>query len=207
MATLVAAVTTPAIGQRSAPPGWKWTLDSTAQHVSQTDVVPAGSFGFVTMAPGWHVTMGPGGLLYHPRNAVEGRFSVESRQFLFPGSGTAEYGVFVGGRDLEGASPGWVALVVRRDRSTAVLRRANGRTEILAPWTVNDAVKGGPDGGANVLRVSVDSAVVFRVNDVTIATFPRGQVSTDGIIGLRAGRDLNLHITTLDLSQRLAPVP
>lgn len=200
-------VVTPVHAQRTAPAHWTWSLDSTAQHVTETDRIPAGTFGFVTMAPGWHVTMGPGGVLYDPREHAAGRFSVESRLFLFPGSAAAEYGVFVGGRDVAASGSSWVAFVVRRDRSAAVLRRSEGRVETVVPWTAHAAIRGGEQGGANVIRVVADSTVVFQVNDSTIATLPRDRVPVDGRFGFRIGRDLNLHVTSLDLTRRFAPLP
>jgi hypothetical protein len=201
------ALVTPSVwAQTSTPAGWEWTLDAAAQHVAATDSVPTATFGFVTMAPGWHVTMGPGALLYHPRSNIDGRFALESRIVLFPGTSAAEYGVFVGGRELGDSSRSWVAFVVRRDGSAAVLRHTGGRTEALVPWTRYGGVKpGGPETVANVLRVVLDTAVAFRVNDSTIATLSRLQVPTTGTFGFRIGKDLNLHITTLDVTHRLAP--
>ncbi len=191
--------------QKSAPEHWQWALDSTAQHVTRTDSVPPGQFGFVAMPPGWHVTMGPGGLLYDPRSSLEKRFSIESRIFLFPGTPGAEYGVFVGGKDLNGPERRWVAVVVRRDGSAAVVRHDKGVTDSVMRWTKHEAVKGGAEGAANVVQVVVDSAVTFRVNGAAVATFPRTQLNTDGQFGFRMGKGLNLHVTTLDVTQRMAP--
>ena len=130
-----------------------------------------------------------------------------SRLALFPGDATAEYGLFVGGQGLDSASPSWVAFVVRRDGSAAVLRRANGAVEEIMPWTPHVAIKGGAQGAANTVRVVQDTAVHFIVNDSTIATFARARVATEGVFGFRIGPALNLHITTLDITHRLAPVP
>jgi hypothetical protein len=194
--------------QVQAPPSWTWALDTPAQHVSATDRVPDGSFGFVAMAPGWHVTMGPGGLLYDPRQTLTGRFVIESRQVLFPGTDSSEYGVFVGGRDLAGAARAWTAFVLRRDGAAAVLRHTGGRTEVVMPWTRHAAIKphpGGDETVTNVLRVVQDTAVWFRVNDSVVATFPRVQLPTEGMLGFRIGRALNMHITSLDVTHKLAP--
>jgi hypothetical protein len=49
--------------------------------------------------------------------------------------------------------------------------------------------------------------VVFSVNDKEVARVPRADVTTDGAVGFRVGTSLNLHITTFDLTHRLAPVP
>jgi hypothetical protein len=173
--------------------------------VPETDVVAPGTFGFVEMAPGWHVTMGPGGLLHNPRLLAQGRFTIESRFALFPGAAPGEYGVFVGGTGLDSNSPAYTAFVVRRDGSAAVLRFQNGRAAMLHPWSASPVVRGGSEGGANVISVAVDSNVVFRVNGETIATLRRSGTPTDGAIGFRIAAGINLHITTLDLLQRIAP--
>jgi hypothetical protein len=195
----------PLAAQKSAPEHWQWALDSAAQHVTLTDSVGAGQFGFVAMAPGWHVTMGPGGFLYDSRYQLEKRFSVESRIFLFPGTPAAEYGVFVGGRGLKTAERRWVAFLLRRDGSAAVVRHEKGVTDSVMRWTKHEAVKGGVEGAANVVQVAVDTVVTFRVNGAAVASFPRAQLNTDGQFGFRMGKGLNLHVTTLDVTQRLAP--
>jgi hypothetical protein len=195
----------PLASQRVAPTNWRWTLDSAARYDTLTDEIPRGTFGFVAMAPGWHITMGPGALLYDATHQADGRFTLQSRLFLFPGTPAAEYGVFFGGSELEGGNATWTAFVVRRDQSAAVVRRHQGRIETLVPWTSHAAIRGGSEGGANVLRVHVDSVITFQVNDSTIATLPRDRVATSGRFGFRVGPDLNLHVTTLDLTRRFAP--
>ena len=189
---------------QGAPEGARWRLDAPADHVGRKDDLTSATFSFVSMAPGWHVTMGPGGLLFDPRNEIRGRFTVQSRIALFPGEGNAEYGVFVGGAALEG-SPAWTAFVVRRDGSAAVLRHSAGRTEELVPWAKHPGVKSG--AAANTVRVTLDTAVHFAVNDSAIVTLPRDKVATGGVFGFRIGPALNMHITTLDVTHRLAPVP
>ena len=67
---------------------------------------------------------------------------------------------------------------------------------------------GGDATAKNVLRVEVGATdVVFSANGKEIAKVPRAGLSTDGAFGFRVGKDLNLHISTLDVTQRLAPVP
>jgi hypothetical protein len=193
------------LSAQGAPEGSRWLLDAPAEHVGRKDDLTSATFSFVSMAPGWHVTMGPGGLLFDPRNVIRGRFTLQSRIALFPGEGNAEYGVFVGGTALESAAPAWTAFVVRRDGSAAVLRHSAGRTDELVPWTKHAGVKSGT--AANTVRVSLDTAVHFAVNDSAIVTLPRDKVGTGGVFGFRIGPALNMHITTLDVTHRLAPVP
>lgn len=97
-------------GQFPAPSGWKWVMDA-ARIVSTLDP-PEGAWLFGTMAPGWHITTRPGAILFEPNYSSRGRFVVESESFLFPGASNAGFGVFVGGKDLEGR-PSYVAFVVQ----------------------------------------------------------------------------------------------
>src|SRR5262245_53482294 len=108
--TLVAALlaVSAAARQLQTPTDWQWRTDTPAKVTADAKLGPD-SWHFVAMPPGWHVTMGPGGLLY-------------------------------------------------------------------------------PDGR-------------------DIAKIPRAGLSTDGAFGLRVGKDLNMHISTLDVTQRLAPDP
>lgn len=192
-------------GQFAPPSGWKWVTDSDARIVTALDP-PEGSWLFGTMAPGWHVTTRPGAILFEPSHTSRGRFVLESESFLFPGTSAAGFGVFVGGSDLE-AKAKYVAFLIRRDGSAAIESVDSGRTTPLHPWTKAEAVLSGkPDGDVkNVLRVEAEaSAVMFLVNGQKVAEIPREGTRFDGIVGLRVGKNLNLHVTNLDLTHRLA---
>lgn len=195
--------------QFTPPPGWKWATDTDARMVTTLD--PAeGSWLFGTMAPGWHVTTRPGAILFEPTHASRGRFALESQSFLFPGTSAAGFGVFVGGADLDGKSAKYVAFLIRRDGSAAVESVDSGRVTALHPWTKSAAiVAGAPDGEVkNVLRVEGEaSTLTFLVNGQKVAEVRRDGTRADGIVGLRVGENLNLHVTNLDLTHRLALPP
>ncbi len=47
-----------------------------------------------------------------------------------------------------------------------------------------------------MLAVDVrDDTVVFYINDARVAELPRAQLPLNGVIGLRAGAGLSLHVT------------
>jgi hypothetical protein len=192
-------------GQFPAPSGWKWVTDADARIVSTLDP-PEGAWLFGTMAPGWHITTRPGAILFEPDYSSRGRFVVESESFLFPGKSNAGFGVFVGGSDLEG-TPRYVAFVIRRDGSAAIEFMEAGRLTALHPWTKSPAVVAGSESGdvKNLLRVEAEASVVtFLVNGQKVAEVQRDGTRFDGLVGLRVGEDLNLHVTNLDLTHRLA---
>ncbi len=199
--------------QLHTPTDWKWRTDTPAKLAKAGSSVPADSLYFVAMPPGWHITMGPGGLLYPTGRTAAGKFTLEAQIFLFPGDSQEEYGVFLGAGALEAtaAPTPYLAFVARRDGQAAVLRRTASGFEPLVAWKANDAVVPHPGGDAtakNTLRVEVGAAdVIFSANGKEIAKVPRTGLATDGAFGFRVGKDVNLHISTLDVTHRLAPVP
>jgi len=113
-ALVVLAAPTSALRAQSETPGnWRWATDRPAQLVTGQDV-PDSGWRFVAMPPGWHITMGPGGVLYDPAHTATGRYVLEAETFLFPEKTDQGFGLFVGGRNLDG-KPEYVAFVIRHD--------------------------------------------------------------------------------------------
>lgn len=215
VALLVAAVgtigmTTATGMQLQTPTDWKWRTDAPAT-VRDTDKgLAADQWFYVGMPPGWHVTTGPGVVLYHPSHAPALNYRVQSQVFLFPGDSPEEYGVFVGGKGLDGASPSYTAFVARRDGQTAVITRTGSASTMVTPWTATGAPLAGTAEGAakNILTVEVGPKdVVFSVNGKEAAKVTRTAVQVDGQVGLRVGARMNLHVSTFDLTHMLAPIP
>jgi hypothetical protein len=211
-ALMVSASTLLPAMQLQTPTDWKWRTDSAAT-VRDTDKdLAANQWFYVGMPPGWHITTKPGVVVYHPSHTGTGLYRLQSQAFLFPGTSQQEYGIFIGGRDLEqtSATPAYTAFVARRDGHVAVLKRQGASTTTLVDWKMNDAVvvQAGEGAAKNVFRVEVMTAeVVFSVNDKEVARLPKSQVTTDGLFGLRVGTDMNLHVSTFDATYVLAPAP
>ena len=205
----------PRLGAQAAPApqgpvGWSWSLDGPARFQSGGKAIGTDSlFEFSQMAPGWHLTMGPGAVVFDPREQADHRFMLTAELILFPdASMEGEYGVFVGGRGLDGTSAQWFAFVVRGDGAAAVMQRVAGETRLVMPWTKASAVKPRPVGDAvtNVVQVRAEAdSTLFLVNGTRIAAFGRGDLDVNGPFGFRAGPGVNLHVTNLDLTRRLAP--
>jgi hypothetical protein len=49
--------------------------------------------------------------------------------------------------------------------------------------------------------------VRFVVNGERVAAWPRASLAVDGAYGFRIGGGVNLHITNLDVTRRVAPFP
>lgn len=197
--------------QLATPSDWKWRLDTEATLVQGQDV-PEGSWRFVTMPPGWHVTTGPAGLLY-PASVEElaGNFTVEAEAFLFPGNSPEGYGVFLGGSGLEpGQASAYTAFLVRHDGQMSIVRHAGGKTVPVSAWSKHDAVVPytGKGTAKNVITVAVaPTTVTVQINGVEVASMPRSSLEVDGRAGLRVGAGVNLHVGRFDVTRRLAPVP
>ena len=168
---------------------------------------------FVVMRPGWHVFAGPGGLFWDPGSFASGTYAVSSTIFLFPEgdpeqSGSTRldspFGLFLAGRDLETDGAAYVGFELRNDRRFRIAEHTGGMTQELVPWTEHDAVvtSGAEATGPvkNVLAVDVrGNRTVFYLNDQQIAELPGERVALDGVIGVRAGAGLSIHVTEVDI--------
>lgn len=168
---------------------------------------------FVVMRPGWHVFSGPGGLFWDPGSFASGAFGVSSTIFLFPEgdpdqSGStrldSSFGLFLAGSELDGDTAGYVSFELRNDRHFRIAEHSGGKTRDLVLWTEHDAVvtMGAESSGPvkNVLAVDVrGDHAMFYLNDAPIAELPRNQITLDGVIGVRAGAGLSIHVTEVDI--------
>jgi hypothetical protein len=187
--------------QASRVEGWRIVADAGAPDSVRHDRMP----------PGWHITTGPAAILFDPSIQARARFAVEAEIHLFPGESSEGYGVFLGGSDLSTSAGTWTAFLITKDGDAVVERRSNNTTAVLHPRSRAVGVKaheGGSGTALNVIRVLVqgDSAV-FSANGQRIVAIPTANLRLDGPIGFRVGKGLNLHISNLDLTTRLAPFP
>jgi hypothetical protein len=188
--------------KKEMPPGWKLRLDRADAKREE--------FQFWTMPPRWHMTTGPAGIVYDPAHVARGEYSLESESFLFKPEGEMRegYGIFIGGKDLEGENQSYAYFLVRRDGRFLVKQRNGKATSDLIPWTEHAAIvkHDGTDRTAkNILSVEVMKDVVsFQVNGREVAALPRNKVPTDGQVGLRVNHHLNIHVTYLHLIPRAA---
>lgn len=180
------------------PEGW----------LARTDHGGDGMEALQEMPPGWHVTTGPAGIFYDPETRADGDFRVESTVFLFDPEGLNEgFGVFIGGADLEGDGQAYTYLLIRADGSVIVKRRDGDETSTLLEWTKHEAVitwaaRGeGAATAKNVLFVEAEGGeVVFGVNEQEVFRTARTGQHVDGVVGLRVNHGLNLHFSSLEVT-------
>lgn len=182
--------------QLERPDAWKTRFDRPA---------PDSALYFVEMPPGWHITTGPSGILYLPSQQAEGTFRVRSEIHLFPGEQREGFGIFIGGRDLDGAERSYLYFLINGGGRFLIKRRVGEETEVLVPWTEHSAVAQNPgtdESTQNVLSIHAGAEQVeFLINGERVTSLPRAELDCDGIVGLRVNHGLNLHVTELAIDE------
>lgn len=186
------------------PEGWRWRFDRGSDFtVGNVDTLDT---WFVTMTPGWHITTRPAGIFYHPASLGEGDYTASTTIHLFdPGNRNEGYGIILAGSNLESEEQRYFYFLLRRSGEFLVKLRDGSETEELIGWTEHEAVEAWTDDSegtiTNVLSVTVSGETIsFMVNDEEVATLEKGDLQTDGIVGLRLNHAVNVHVEDLSVT-------
>lgn len=199
-ATLVAAVLAPGAAAQDLqrPDGWLTRFDQAGASEADLEM-------FVEMPPGWHVSTGPAGIFWTPANTISGDFRAEMEVYLFDPQGRREaFGIFLGGRNLEGPDQEYTYFLLRDGGQYIVKRREGDEAPTVRPWTSHSAIRSFADRGddasvQNVLAVEARGDTVrFFVNGTEVTSVPRAEVGVDGVFGFRVNHALNLHVSRLE---------
>lgn len=190
-AVVAAEDTTP-----DTPEGYAFRLDSERSDPGEFLLRP-GRAGRADL----HVTTGPAGIAWRASDAVDrDRFAVRA-SFLQRGApvGYREaYGIFVGGRDLEGPDQEYTYLLVRGTGDFLVKRRRGETTETLVDWTPHPAVvqvTAEGDEPRNELAVEAgDEETRFLINGTVVHTMPTPRARPHGIPGIRVNHRLDVEL-------------
>jgi len=181
------------------PDGWKVRFDHPGTTEAELEM-------FVSMPPGWHVTSGPAAIYWDPAWAASGRYRVEMEVYLFdPGQRREAFGVFIGGRDLEGDGQSYTYFLIRNGGEFMVKRRDGDQAPTIEPWTRHDAVRSYADRGddvsvRNLLTIEAgEDTLRYLVNGREVWRAPRGTLPVDGTYGLRVNHGLNVHVSKLEV--------
>lgn len=176
------------------PEGWHGRVDRESQQL--TDV------NFMTMGDAFHIITGAHVILWHEDGSATGayRTSASFRQTRAP-EHLDGFGLIVGGRDLDGPGQDYLYFLVRHDGSYMIRHRAGTEVHTLAEWTEHDAVEraGAETAASNELAIeSRPDEVRFLVNGEVVHTLARApMLNTDGIVGLRLGHNIDVHVEDL----------
>jgi hypothetical protein len=189
----------PVAGGGMLPAGWSGRTDEGGdiQNVK-----------FVTMEPGYHLTLGPATILYREIDRAKGPFHTLATFHQMKKLKHAEgYGLFFGGENLAGGDQHYVYFLVRDDGKYLIKRREGANTsEISKGWTPSAAIKKGDAQGRSTNLLEIDAKqdpakVSFKVNGTSVHTADARTMNPNGIVGLRVNHNLELHVEGFDLHQ------
>ncbi len=173
------------------PPGWSARPDAGGD---------AKQIRFVTMEPGYHLTLGPATILYRREDVVQGPFHTLATFHQMKKLKHAEgYGLFLGGRNLEGEGQSYTYFLVRGDGKFTIKRREGEKVSEISGWKSHPAVNRADAGGkaTNLLEIDakLDPArVSFKANGKEVHSMPAGRIQAKGLVGLRVNHNLDVHV-------------
>lgn len=197
--TLSAACTPEAPPERSgatglaARPSYQLRLDTESSDIEE--------FRLVEDDDGIRIRTGPAGIAYRPDDTIlSGDLHVRAtfHQYDAPLGYREAYGIFVGGRDLDGAELEYTYLLVRPTGDFLVKRRVGEVTDVLADWTPHPAVQTVDREGdepRNTLSIDVfDGETHFVVNGDVVYTESASRVRPYGVAGVRINHRLDVRV-------------
>jgi hypothetical protein len=187
----------PVQGGGTFPAGWTARPDGPAD---LTNVKVA------SMGSGIHVTVGPAIILYKAATDGKGPFhTLATFTQAKPAEHAEGYGLFAGGRGLDGPARSYVYFLVRQDGRYLIKRRDGDKTsDISKGWVADPAVKQFDGKGSSTNLLEIDhkrdpSKVVFLVNGKPVHTADAKTLDLDGVVGLRVNHNLDLHVEGFDV--------
>jgi len=186
----------PADGGGAAPAGW--TVRADKGDASGAEVV--------TMGKGLHVTTGPAIILYRADTEGSGPFhTLATFTQTKPSKHPEGYGLFVGGKLLNGPEQQYLYFLVRQDGSYLIKRRHGDETSPFSNgWVQHPAVKKPDSKGTATNLLEVDNKrdpgrVAFLVNGQEVYAADAGGMALNGIVGLRVNHNLDVHVEGFDV--------
>lgn len=184
-------------GGGTLPAGWSARADESAG-TANVRVVPMGK--------GIHVTLGPAIILYRASTAGAGPFhTLATFTQTKPTTHAEGYGLFYGGKGLDGAAESYTYFLIRQDGTYLVKRREGEKTtEITKGWVASPAVRKieGKGSATNLLEIDAKrdpTKVVFLVNGQPVHTLDAKAADVNGIVGMRVNHNLDLHVDGFDV--------
>jgi hypothetical protein len=178
-------------GGGKLPDGWSARTDRDA---------PLSNVKFVAMGDGFHATMGPAAILYRASDKVNGPFhAVASFTQTRAPTHPEAYGLFFGGKALDGEGQQYTYFLVRGDGKLLVKQRNGAETKNLTDgWTANPAVKSQDADGKATNKLEIDATtpgkVKFLANGTSVYEMDASPADINGIVGLRINHNLDVHV-------------
>ena len=148
------------------------------------------------------ILTGPAGIAYHTADSVNsGNFRIDATftQYGAPLGYREAYGVFVGGRELDGPELEYTYFLVRPTGDYLIKRRVGEITETIVDWTPHDGVMqvlAVGDEPENTMTIeAADGQINFIINSQLAHSMIVSEARPHGIAGLRANHRLDIRIT------------
>jgi hypothetical protein len=148
------------------------------------------------------ILTGPAGIAYHTADSVNsGNFRIDTTftQYGAPLGYREAYGVFVGGRELDGPELEYTYFLVRSTGDYLIKRRVGEITETMVDWTPHGGVMqvlAEGDEPENTMTIeAVDGQINFIINGQLAHSMIVSEARPHGIAGLRANHRLDVRIT------------
>ena len=148
------------------------------------------------------ILTGPAGIAYHTADSVNsGNFRIDATftQYGAPLGYREAYGVFVGGRELDGPELEYTYFLVRPTGDYLIKRRVGEITETIVDWTPHGGVMqvlAEGDEPENTMTIeAADGQINFIINSQLAHSMIVSEARPHGIAGLRANHRLDIRIT------------
>jgi hypothetical protein len=179
------------------PAGWTARMDRGAD---------LSKVKFVTMEPGYHMTLGPAGIFWRETDKANGPFhAVATLHQTTAPTHPEGYGLFYGGQALNGEGQKYTYFLVRGD-GTYLIKERNGAetTNVSEGWVEHAAVMKQNAEGASSNKLEIDATgdqIRFLVNGQEVHSMAAAPGSRNGIVGLRVNHNLDVHVQDFALHQ------
>jgi hypothetical protein len=181
-------------------PGWRMRIDGSPS-ASAPDATA--TLTFAPTGKGFHVTGGPGAILWDPARTVKGVYSVRATFTLMkPTDKVTHYGLAFAGTDIEGPAPTYVYFTIAHDGTYQIRHRAGSQVNEIDKSLHFTIRKPDPSGrSTNTLEVQVaPTAVSYLVNGAVVSATPTRAGTgaytekTDGIVGIRIDDHIDVQV-------------
>lgn len=181
--------------ERGFPEGWEVRTDEGGTSPEAVDLVATDD--------GYRVRPGPRAIAWDPETRARGSYrALATFRQLNTTRAPEGYGLFVGGRDLQGSEQDYLYFLIRRDGRYLVKHRAGDETHTLVEWTSHEALEDygdeAPSPETTLAVESRDEGVRFLVDGTEVDRLPRApMLRTDGQVGVRVNHRLDVSFRDL----------
>lgn len=178
-------------GATGLPAGYVGRADNPQANLADARYVVSGN--------GWEITTGPAHVLYSPADTASGSYTLSTtiQQLERPRHPEA-FGVFIGGRGLDGPDQTYTYFLVRGAGEVFAQVRTGTTLRNLIPWSRNAAIPVADTAGRASYRFDVrvgSDSVRLVVNGSQVGAVAAAGLPVNGIAGLRINHNLHAHAT------------